>query len=134
MPGAYHTDMNPRVHVLTHDLFFRAKIEATGAAVGVPVDFATTASDLALLLQRAPAGPSGALPGLVLVDLGHQAADPPATIRALKAGNSAPTVVAFGAHRDRDAFQAARDAGADRVLARSAFSERLPELLRSVLA
>jgi hypothetical protein len=40
-------------------------------------------------------------------------------------------VVAFGPHREGDAFRAAREAGADRVLARSAFVERLPELLRA---
>lgn len=125
----YHPDVTHRVHVLTDDLFFRAKIEATGAAAGVPVDFAATVPDLIILLEQESVRPSGAQPPLVLVDLGHRAVDPPAAIRVLKARSGAPTVVAFGAHRDREAFQAARDAGADRVLARSAFSEHLPDLL-----
>jgi hypothetical protein len=41
-------------------------------------------------------------------------------------------VVAFGSHLDREALQAARSAGADRVLARSAFVRELQPLLRGI--
>lgn len=109
-----------RTYALVDDLFFRAKIEATARAADAEVVFARVAGDLPDRL--------GAV--LVMVDLGLSGDDPIETIRALRARPEAPRVVAFGPHRDVDRFAAAREAGADRVLARSAFVERLPELLR----
>jgi hypothetical protein len=38
-------------------------------------------------------------------------------------------VIGFGSHVDRDLLAAARAAGCDQVLARSAFFSRLPQLL-----
>lgn len=112
--------MKPVVVVLTADLFFRAKIEAVAEAAGTAVECVGSGEGLEERLEGA---------GRVLVDLAHGGADPAATIRALKARAAPPEVIAFGPHRDADAFRAAREAGADRVLARSAFVERLPELL-----
>lgn len=103
------------------DLFFRAKVEATAAALGVPV---ALADDPAALADRL-AGDGDAT---VLVDLNHPA-DPIAAIRALKSAAPSARVIAFGSHVDGERLKAAREAGADRVLARSAFTERLPELL-----
>ena len=107
----------PAVVVLTGDLFFQAKIEAVAKATGVPVGFAGSAEEA-----------RGA--STVLVDLadGDRAIE---AVEALKAGPEAPLVVAFGPHREGEAFKRAREAGADRVLARSAFVERLPELLQT---
>ncbi len=105
------------VAVLSGDLFFRAKIEAVAKAAGVPVRFAGSAEEA-----------RGA--STVLVDLADGARAIEA-VGALKAGPEAPVVVAFGPHREGEAFKRAREAGADRVLARSAFVERLPELLRA---
>ena len=107
----------PTVVVLTGDLFFRAKIEAVAKAAGVPVGFVRSAEEA-----------RGA--STVLVDLadGDRAIE---AVVALKAGPEAPLVVAFGPHREGEAFKRAREAGADRVLARSAFVERLPELLQT---
>lgn len=105
------------VVVLTGDLFFRAKIEAVAKAAGVPVRFAGSAEEA----QEA---------GTVLVDLADGARAIEA-VNALKARPRAPVVVAFGPHKEGEAFRAAREAGADRVLARSSFVERLPELLRA---
>lgn len=110
-----------RVHLLIDDLFFRAKVEATAAALEVPVALAKAPADLA--------GAGEDPDALVLVDLNHPA-DPIEAIRALKAASPAPTVVAFGSHVDGERLKAARDAGADQVLARSAFTTRLPELLK----
>jgi hypothetical protein len=50
-------------------------------------------------------------------------------ITELKSLSTAP-VIAFASHLDVDAIRAARDAGADRVLVRSAFVATLPDLLR----
>jgi hypothetical protein len=106
----------PAVAVLCADLFFRAKIEAVAKAAGVAVRFAGSTEE-----ARGAA--------TVLVDLA-EGARAIAAVNALKVGPESPLVVAFGPHKEGEAFRAAREAGADRVLARSAFVERLPELLR----
>lgn len=111
-----------RVHVLIDDLFFRAKVEAAARALDVPVDMAKSAADLA---GRVAGDPDA----VVLVDLNHPA-DPIGAIRSLKQTAPSPRVIAFGSHVDSERLKAARDAGADRVLARSAFTDRLAEILR----
>lgn len=111
-----------RIHVLLDDLFFRARIEATAGSTGAAVAFSRTPEELEERLGE------GGGPATVIVDLGGPG-DPVATIRALKAREPAPTVVAYGSHVDRERLAGAREAGADRILARSAFTERLPEIL-----
>ncbi len=107
---------------LVDDLFFRARIEAVARNLGVGLEVVRNAAELE---RRMDAG------GVtrVVVDLGLDVADPPTVIRALKARAAPPEVVAYGSHVDADRLAAARDAGADRVLARSAFTRRLPEIL-----
>ncbi|MFN2383382.1 MAG: hypothetical protein ABR559_03860 [Gemmatimonadota bacterium] len=119
------------VLALVEDLFFQAKIEATAAAGGVPIACVRTTDELTARLDRA-AGAAGepAPRTTIFVDLNHRAADPEAVIRALKARRPEPVVIAFGSHQDREGLKAARAAGADQVLARSTFTERLPDLLR----
>jgi DNA-binding NarL/FixJ family response regulator len=119
------------VHALLQDLFFRSRIEATADAAGVPVAVSGTVEEL---LEKM--GCSGG--GAVLVDLGGGADASDGTpsaidaIRTLKRLSEPPAIVAWGSHVDVEAFEAARAAGADRVLPRSAFSRRLPELLREL--
>jgi hypothetical protein len=59
---------------------------------------------------------------LVIVDLGR-----PGVLEAL-ADITVPTV-GFGSHVDRERLEAARSAGCDQVLARSAFFSRLDQIL-----
>ena len=120
------------VHALLRDLFFRSRIEATAEAAGVPVIVSGTIEEL---LERMRERGTGA----VLVDLGAGAADGSdgtptaiAAIRILKGLDAPPAIVAWGSHADVEAFEAARVAGADRVLPRSAFTRRLPEILREL--
>lgn len=65
---------------------------------------------------------------LILVDLHARGALE--AIQALRDAGSAATIVAFGSHVETDTLQAARAAGADRVMARSAFVRDLPALVR----
>ncbi|HUF88833.1 MAG TPA: response regulator [Gemmatimonadota bacterium] len=117
--------MSPPVHALLDDLFFRTRIEATAEAAGVRLIVSRTPAELADRIEES----GGAA---VLVDLGLGAADPAEAIRALKRRPDPPAVVAWGSHVDADALNEARAAGADRVLARSAFTRRLPDLLREL--
>lgn len=105
-----------------NDLMFGSRIRAAAQQAGVSVVFVRTPADLK---ERA------ATADLVLLDLETRWLDVPAAITALK--GTAPTavvpIVVFGPHVSGEALSAARDAGADRVLARSAFVKLLPELL-----
>jgi DNA-binding NarL/FixJ family response regulator len=119
------------VHVLLDDLFFRTRIEATASAAGVRVVVSGTVADLLERMRESW--------GAVLVDLGGgMPGDGPeggsaiAAIQALKRLPDPPRVVAWGSHVDAKGFEAARAAGADRVLPRSAFTRRLPEILREL--
>lgn len=118
------------IHVLLRDLFFRSRIEATAEAAGVPVIVSGTIEELLGRMREAGGG-------AVLVDLGAGAADGSErtaidAIRTLKRLDDPPIIVAWGSHVDVEAFDAARAAGADRVLPRSAFTRRLAEILREL--
>ena len=87
-----------------------------GATVGGPVRFARTPADLAELAASAD---------LVVVDLSR-----PGVLDVLPDVSALGVrVIGFGSHVDTDTLAAARAAGCDQVLARSAFFGRLGELL-----
>lgn len=114
-----HNDLHDQdgapIAALVADLMFAARVR--GAAAG-----ARTVHDGRALLPFL--GPSTRL---VLIDLHARGAlDAVGAARRAAAG---ATVVAFGSHVETDALQAARAAGADRVLARSAFVRELPSLV-----
>lgn len=110
------------------DLLFAARIRGAAQQAGVAVETLSRGD----VLERARA----LTPGLILLDLDTRWLDAPALIRSLKADPAlaAVPVVAFVSHVREDAIGAAREAGADRVLARSAFVRQLPDLLRAGIA
>jgi CheY-like chemotaxis protein len=103
------------------DLIFGARIRGAAAQAGVQVRFGRSMAELLDVAAGART---------VLLDLDARWLDAPAAIRALRAAPMPPRVVAFVSHVRTDAIAAARDAGADAVLARSAFVKELPALLR----
>lgn len=108
--------MSDVVAVVT-DLFFQSRISAAARASGRTVRFVS------------PTGPpeeAGTFQ-LALVDL-DAAGDAIDAIRALRSRATSP-VVAFGPHVDTERRKAARQAGADRVLAKSKFVTELPALM-----
>lgn len=113
------------IAVLAADLIFAARIRAAADAAGITSLLARTAADLHQVAAAAR---------LVLIDLDVRGIDVPALIRSLKADAAlaAVPVIAFVSHTHADAIQAARDAGADRVIARSAFVAMLPDLLGGI--
>lgn len=112
-----------RVIAVVPDLFFAARIAATGKATGVEVSLL----GMPQALERISSDP----PDLVLLDL-HADGDAPALVRALKLDERTKgvTVVAFGSHVETERLKAVREAGAEHAMARSAFTRLLPELLR----
>jgi CheY-like chemotaxis protein len=115
------------VAAVAADLMFGSKIRGTAQQVGADVQFARNPEMLRELARDAD---------LVLLDLDTRWLDAPALIRELKAAAATQgvPVVAFVSHVRTDAMEAARDAGADRVLARSAFVKHLPALLAEGLS
>jgi CheY-like chemotaxis protein len=106
------------VAVVAADLIFAARIRAAANAAGVRARFARTDSEL--LDAAADAD-------LVIVDLDARWVDPSQSIQRLK--QAGKPIVAFVSHVRAAAIEAARAAGADRVLARSVFVRLLPEIM-----
>ena len=116
------------VLAVVDDLLFSSKIRAVAAAAGESVAFV-----------RNPAHVQAACaehrPRLVLIDLDRDTLNPIETIAALRRvapadDSSHPLrIVGFGAHVNVERLRAAREAGADQAMARSAFVAALPALL-----
>lgn len=109
---------------LVADMMFASRIRGTATAVGVEAVTVTRAEKLVEETRRLR-------PRVVLIDIDARGVDVPALIARLKSDpeTASVPVVAFGSHVNADALRAAREAGADRVLARSAFVRDLPTLL-----
>jgi CheY-like chemotaxis protein len=106
------------------DLIFSIKISTAAKSLGVEIYFERSADAvLPRVREKRPA--------LVIFDLNSAKLRPMETIRALKADPELKTIRTLGyvSHVQTDTIAAARDAGIDEVLARSAFADRLGEIL-----
>jgi CheY-like chemotaxis protein len=116
--------MSPKkVLAVVEDLFFTVKINESAKRAGVPIAFVKSQRDA---LDQAAEHPS-----LIILDLNFSSIDPVDLIRKLK---SDPTLnkiqlLAYVSHVQGDLKQAAQEAGCDMVLARSAFSQNLLQLM-----
>ncbi len=114
----------PRIVALVSDLMFSSKITASARA-----------QQIAVKIVRNPQALSGAIAagGIdhAIIDLNASAGDPIAAIEALKRDGPTIRITAFASHVDSERIAAARHAGADHVLARSAFSSNIDAILRS---
>ena len=111
------------VLALVDDLLFSSRIRAAAERTGRPISFVR--SRAALLPEIAKTRPD-----LVIIDLDRESLDPIGAIRDVKSladGHAVP-MVGFVSHVHADLIDAARRAGCDQVLARSAFVNRLPDL------
>jgi CheY-like chemotaxis protein len=110
----------PGVYALAADLMFASRIRGAAEGAGTAVTLLRSGSAL-IDAVRAGGG------GLVLLDLDARGLVPGELIPLLHAVGA--RVVCFVAHVNVERIEAARAAGADRVLARSAFVRELPALL-----
>jgi CheY-like chemotaxis protein len=118
-------NQQPRVCAVVNDLMFASKIRAAADQLAIPIAFARTS---AALHEHA------ATASLLLLDLNTRWLNPASEIRALKANPATQhlRIIAFGSHTDSATLTAAREAGADRVMANSAFVGALQGLLNGV--
>ena len=106
------------------DLMFSVKISTTAKARGVSIYFERNPANVLSSIREKE-------PSLVIFDLDSVKLRPMDAIAALKADpllRAVPTV-GFVSHVQTATIAEARRAGIDEVLARSTFSERLPEIL-----
>ena len=106
------------------DLLFSSKIRTTAKQAGVDLTFARTPPEI---LDQARA----LRPALLIFDLNSAKAEPIETIAALKRDPELSSIrtLGFVSHVHTDVIDAARNAGIDEVMARSAFAARLAEIL-----
>jgi CheY-like chemotaxis protein len=112
-----------RIVALVDDLMVRSRIEAA-APRGTELIFPPNQAAFTRALDPPP--------GLIVVGLTATRQPWSELIRASRAdpATRAVPVVAFGPHKDLELRRRAIEAGADRVLANSAFMLALPQLLR----
>jgi len=110
---------------IVDDLMFVSKIRAAAGQGGVSVTFAR--SSAAALNEMRKAAPS-----LVILDLNNPRTNPLGIVASMRedpALASIPTV-GYASHVQTDVINAARQAGVGEVLARSAFTIQLADILR----
>ena len=110
--------------VAVDDLLFSSKIRTTAKLAGIDLTFARTPADI---LEQARA----LKPDLLILDLNSTKADPIATVAILKQDPALASIrtLGFVSHVHTAIIDAARAAGIDDVMARSAFAAQLNDIL-----
>jgi PleD family two-component response regulator len=112
-----------RVMAAVEDLLFRSKIAETATQLGIEASFPRSPKKLEEALEASP-------PDLLIVDLNSSRFEPLGLLRSVKSGGTTDVkTVGFLSHVQKDLAVAAKEAGCDRVMARSAFTKDLPKVL-----
>ena len=115
---------NKKILAVLQDLFFTVKINESAKRAGLPVEFVKSEKDV---LEKAQAQPA-----LIIIDLNYDGIDPLKLVQTLKTGaeTKAISVIGYLSHVQGELKQKAQEAGCNMVLARSAFSQNLPQILK----
>ncbi len=107
-----------------NDFFFLAKITQTAKTLGVPILVAKSAEEILYQVSTCK-------PQKLLLDLNATACRPLEIIQKMKADPDSRSIeiVGYLSHVQKELKEAALEAGCDRVLPRSTFTEKLAELL-----
>jgi len=108
-----------KVLAAVEDLLFRSKISETASTLGIEASFPRNPGRLLEALRESP-------PDLLILDLNSARFEPLALLQTIRSDVS---TVGFLSHVQKDLAVAAREAGCDRVVARSAFTRDLPRIL-----
>ena len=119
-----HRHPNKRLLAVVSDLFFSVKIGDAAKRAGMHVEFV---KDEAALLEKAQSGPA-----VIIFDLNMNGVQPLRMITKLKATPELKgiSLIGFVSHVQGELKQQAHEAGCDIVMARSAFSQNLPQILK----
>ena len=119
-----HKDQKKKILAAVGDLFFTIKIRDTARKLGLDAEFVKSDKDL---LEQAKNKPL-----LIILDLSFAALQPLRVISKLK-GNAETrplSLIGYLPHVEGELKQKAHEAGCDMVMARSAFSQNLPQILK----
>src|SRR4028119_1279659 len=110
-----------KVMAAVEDLLFRSKIGETAAQLGIEASFPRNPKKLEEALNASP-------PDLLILDLNSSRFEPLEILQTIKSEGATRDVktVGFLSHVQKDLAVAAKEAGCDRVMARSAFPTGLP--------
>ncbi|MBZ5601907.1 MAG: response regulator [Acidobacteriia bacterium] len=115
---------NSKIVAVLDDLFFTVKINESAKRAAMPIVFVKSEQDA---LDQAAGKPA-----LMIIDLNCGQIDPLALIGKLKSGAETKSVSVIGylSHVQGELKQKAQESGCDVVMARSAFSQNLPQILK----
>jgi len=119
-----HRQGNKKVLAVVSDLFFSVKINDAAKRAGLSVEFIKDEHEV---LVKAHAHPT-----LIIFDLNFESVNPLEIIAKLK-GNAELkdiSVIGYLSHVQGELKQKAHETGCDMVLARSAFSQNLQQILK----
>jgi PleD family two-component response regulator len=113
-----------KILAVMSDLFFSVKITEAAKRAGMLVEFVKEAGEV---VEKAKSKPA-----LIIFDLNCEAARPLDVIRKLKADAEmkGTSLIGYLSHVQGELNQQALEAGFDMVMARSAFSQNLPQILK----
>jgi PleD family two-component response regulator len=112
------------VLAVLEDLFFTVKINEAAKRAGLGITFVKSEHDALEQAKNQPA--------LIIIDMNFQGVDPLNLIRKLKADEHTKRINLLGylSHIQGELKVQAQEAGCNMVLARSAFSQNLPQILK----
>ena len=118
------TESSRKVLAVLEDLFFTVKINEAAKHAGLPVTFVKSEKDA---IDQA-----AGLPAVIVLDLNCTCVDPLRLIRNLKSDPDLNRISLIGyvSHVQGELKQQAQEAGANIVMARSAFSQNLKQILK----
>ena len=116
--------MARRVLAAVEDLLFKSKISETAGQLGVEASFPRSPQRLLDALRESQ-------PDLLVLDLNSARFEPLALLQTIKTDKGLGRVptVGFLSHVQKDLAVAAKASGCDHVVARSAFTRDLPQIL-----
>jgi CheY-like chemotaxis protein len=115
---------NKKLVALVADLLFTVKISDAARRAGIEAEFVKAEKEL---LEKAESKPA-----LIILDLNFGGVQPLKLIGKLKSNPNLKqtSILAYVSHVDGELKQQAHDLGCDMVMARSAFSQNLPQILK----
>ena len=119
-----HKQDNKTVLAVVNDLFFSVKITDAAKRAGMPVEFIKDEKEV---IAKAKTKPT-----LIIFDLNFSDIEPLKLISQLKTGADFKgiSVIGYLSHIQAELKIQAQEAGCDMVMARSAFSQNLPQILK----
>lgn len=113
-----------RILAVLDDLMFTVKINEAAKRASLPIKFVKAYDTAIAQAQEQPA--------LIVIDLNCASLDGVQLVRDLKAAEETKSIPLLGflSHVQTDLIKAAREAGCDTVMPRSAFSAKIQEILQ----